>query len=385
MKPFVSFIIPAYNSEKTIQKCLNSILGQNYGLENFEVLVVDNNSTDKTEEMTKKFSHVTLLKEPRQGRSFARNLGASIAKGKFFAFVDSDVFLNKEWLSLLVSDFFKETIGGGQGRIIPCNYDGQEKLNDFRIRQQNDDTKGTNIILDLMYAESPMINSAACIYRKEAFEFVGGFDCFLERHEDIDLSKRVSLAGFDLMSNSKAIAEVEYHAEGWFSYFTRSLEEGKTKEAYLQKWAFLSKLIKNSEVEMNNDLQVHQKNSKFLSSGKLIYYQVRDEIIFNLIKGLIFFESYYFLKAINSLFKSVGRLQGKLVIQYKNQPELKINQKLISRFVNVDGKKIPIENELRVVFKDREILYLPNIKTGEFFFVAHFKSIREIFKNSFYE
>lgn len=84
-----SIIIPAYNCENYISKCLESIFNQSY--KNFEVIVVDDCSTDKTFEILKKYTNIKLLSTPvnsRQGT--ARNIGLDVCTGDYILFVDSD-------------------------------------------------------------------------------------------------------------------------------------------------------------------------------------------------------------------------------------------------------------------------------------------------------
>lgn len=88
----VSIIIPVYNAEKYLDKCLKSVLNQTFT--NFEVIVIDDNSTDETNEMASlwavKDDRVRLLKNVGKGVSLARNYGLKNAKGRFVAFLDVD-------------------------------------------------------------------------------------------------------------------------------------------------------------------------------------------------------------------------------------------------------------------------------------------------------
>lgn len=89
----ISFIIPAYNAERTIAQCIESVLKQ--GCEK-EILVVDNGSTDKTREIIRRFP-VKLLIEEKKGAAAARNKGLREANGNYIAFIDSDVVLPESW------------------------------------------------------------------------------------------------------------------------------------------------------------------------------------------------------------------------------------------------------------------------------------------------
>lgn len=100
--PYFSIIIPAYNSGETLKLLLDSLNDSNY--RNFEVIVVDDGSTDKTLSVLSKFK---VIKQRHQGAGAARNTGAKIARGEILVFVDSDVVLFKDTLSELVKSFKK--------------------------------------------------------------------------------------------------------------------------------------------------------------------------------------------------------------------------------------------------------------------------------------
>ena len=101
----ISIIVPAYNAEKTIKRCLDSLIDQDYS--NIEILVIDDGSSDNTydivEEYRKKNSNITLVHQNNQGVSVARNKGLEIATGDYVMFVDSDDSLNPGTCSLLMN------------------------------------------------------------------------------------------------------------------------------------------------------------------------------------------------------------------------------------------------------------------------------------------
>jgi glycosyltransferase involved in cell wall biosynthesis len=100
MEPRVSIIIPVYNGEKTLKQCLSSVLEQDF--ENYEVIVVDNNSTDKTKQIIKEFQKenekVMYFFEREEGRGAARNTGEKEAKGEIILMTDSDCIVPGEWI-----------------------------------------------------------------------------------------------------------------------------------------------------------------------------------------------------------------------------------------------------------------------------------------------
>lgn len=108
--PFISIILPTYNNEATLNNCLNGIFIQDY--DNFEVLVIDGSSTDKTLEISKKYK-VKILNNPHRIEERARVLGIKKSKGEILCFIDADnIITEKDWLTKMVAPFKnKEIIG----------------------------------------------------------------------------------------------------------------------------------------------------------------------------------------------------------------------------------------------------------------------------------
>lgn len=105
----VSVIIPAFNEEATIGRCLRSL--QQQTLKDQEIIVIDDGSTDKTRKIVRQFP-VKLLKQSHLGPGRARNLGARAARGEILIFVDADMTFDKKFLEKLIEPIIKkETIG----------------------------------------------------------------------------------------------------------------------------------------------------------------------------------------------------------------------------------------------------------------------------------
>lgn len=97
----VSIVIPVYNSSKTIEKTLESVLSQDY--QNLEIIIVNDGSTDNTEEILKKYENkIKYLYQKNSGVSFARNLGFSKSVGKYIQYLDSDDLLARGKISTQV-------------------------------------------------------------------------------------------------------------------------------------------------------------------------------------------------------------------------------------------------------------------------------------------
>jgi len=99
----ISIIIPAYNEERYLARCLDSIAAQT--VRPYEVLVVDNNSTDKTVRIAQKYPFVKLLHESRQGRVYAQEAGFAAAQGGLLARTDADAVFAPDWTERVAAYF----------------------------------------------------------------------------------------------------------------------------------------------------------------------------------------------------------------------------------------------------------------------------------------
>ena len=101
--PLISLIIPCYNAEQTLEKCLNSVIHQSYN--NLEIIIVDDGSTDRTSEIYNKFQskdeRIKILRQENFGVSKARNKGVTAATGEYICFVDSDDWVELDYCSQL--------------------------------------------------------------------------------------------------------------------------------------------------------------------------------------------------------------------------------------------------------------------------------------------
>jgi glycosyltransferase involved in cell wall biosynthesis len=102
----VSIIIPVYNEEDYLAACLDAVAAQT--VKPFEVIVVDNNCTDKTAEIARKYPFVRLITEKQQGTVFARNAGFRAAEGDILGRIDADTRIPKDWVARVVKLFNKE-------------------------------------------------------------------------------------------------------------------------------------------------------------------------------------------------------------------------------------------------------------------------------------
>jgi len=140
----VSLIIPVYNGEKTLSDCLNSVLNQTYN--NYEVIVVDNNSTDKTKEIIANYqsnnSNIRYVFEPERKRGAARNSGERKALGDIILMTDSDCIVPSDWITRMIEPVIKnecDSVQGSQTDITDNYWSRQEQIR-YLEREKNTHT-----------------------------------------------------------------------------------------------------------------------------------------------------------------------------------------------------------------------------------------------------
>lgn len=179
----VSVVIPAYNEEKYIKNCIESLLSQDYEGE-YEIIVVDNGSTDRTLEILKNYP-IKVIIEPRKGIAFARQTGFINASGDIILSTDADTIVPKNWIRKYVEEFEKDKeLVGINGPIEFKEIFNFTSLI-FKIF--------TPFILKIekLIRGNVSFTGANFAVKKDAFLKIGGFNTNFETGEDIDLGNRL--------------------------------------------------------------------------------------------------------------------------------------------------------------------------------------------------
>ncbi len=143
MSPKISIIIPSYNEEKKISRCLDSVMNQTFS--DFEVLCVDDGSNDKTFDIIKKYSEkdsrIIPMKNPNKGVSSARNFGIENAKGDYIGFVDSDDFIQPQ-----MYEFLYKAVTENNCDFSVCRYKKTSEFIQKKFEYKTDTFKPENFI-----------------------------------------------------------------------------------------------------------------------------------------------------------------------------------------------------------------------------------------------
>lgn len=187
----VSIIIPALNEERMIGRCLSSLAELDFAHEKFEVILVDNGSTDKTLGIARSFQdrlNLRILQKTGVRISGLRNLGAQEAQGTIVAFLDADCLAKRDWLERIVELAPADGVG-----IVGAHYllpDDSSWVGRTWHRYQEAEKSG----------EVSHVPAGDLIMRREDFLRLGGFDETIQTNEDYELCERVRKAGMTVQA-----------------------------------------------------------------------------------------------------------------------------------------------------------------------------------------
>ena len=188
-----SVVIPVLNEERTIRECLQSLANSKLESDRFEVLVVDNGSTDETVQIASSFAcrlSLAIITKPGVTIAALRNAGAAAARGRVLAFLDADCCAPAEWLELAAATVEKEGGLVGGPYTVPPSYNWVAQVWSGRevhtFRGARSYLHGGNLIV-----------------RRCDFLAVSGFDEALQTNEDFEFCQRARSAGFRISAFSE--------------------------------------------------------------------------------------------------------------------------------------------------------------------------------------
>ncbi|MEW6442459.1 MAG: glycosyltransferase [bacterium] len=188
--PKVSVVVCAFNAERTMDACLVSLQGLNYP--NYEVVVVNDGSTDGTLEIARRYRDVRIIDQENQGLSVARNAGITAARGEIVAFTDSDCTADPDWLTYIVAKMLSSHLSAvGGPNLCPR----EETLVPACVAVSPGGP--TYVLLNDEVAEH--IAGCNMAFRRSALLEINGFDAlFRAAADDVDLCWRLQNAGYTI-------------------------------------------------------------------------------------------------------------------------------------------------------------------------------------------
>ncbi len=192
----ISFVIPAYNEEKYLGACLASVTEQikQHPETGFEIIVVNNASTDKTREVAEKFEGVKIVDEPKKGLVAARNAGFKACSGELIANIDSDSILTPGWIARVLTEFKNnKNLAAYSGPFI---YYDLPVIVDLGIWIYYYFGFLSHLLNQYVLRVGALLQGGNIVMSREYFNKIGGYNLKLVFWgEDIDLARRLSKVG----------------------------------------------------------------------------------------------------------------------------------------------------------------------------------------------
>jgi GT2 family glycosyltransferase len=211
--PRISVVVASYNGARTLKWCLDSLQRLNYP--DYEVILVDDGSTDATQQIVSLFPMVRCIKHEKNfGLSVARNTGIAAATGEIVAFTDSDCRADEDWLYYLASSLVgSEFSGAGGPNLLPPE--------DSRVATAVMVSPGGPAHVMLTDQEAEHVPGCNMAFYKSALDQIGGFDpIFTKAGDDVDVCWRLQQAG----------CKIGFSASAFVWHYRRS-----TVRAYLKQ------------------------------------------------------------------------------------------------------------------------------------------------------
>ena len=263
--PKISVIIPVYNKEKTLKQCLSSVLNQTY--KNYEVIIVDNNSNDKSKEIIREFGKknkkMRYLFESKISRGAARRKGGVNAKGEIILMIDSDCIVPKNWIKEIIEPIIKYKQVAVQGMIKPT------VLNYWSRHIQEENKKSIKKMLK--EGEFNWLRTGNFAIKRSVLRDVGYTNPDLVYAEDEELMVKLRLKNYKLYFKNTVV--FHDYPKNPLELFKKKFKYGewtsKIRKMYGdKKWVFLP------ETPVNHLRYILGITSDLLSLNKDIWYNL---------------------------------------------------------------------------------------------------------------
>lgn len=229
MKQFVTGIIPCYNEEKFIAKCLDSVVANDYPKENLEIIVIDGMSIDRTREIineyAKKFPFIKILDNPKKYQVSAVNIGIKNARGDIIVRMDAHATYKSTYITKCVKYLieYNADCTGGMWKILPEN--DSIIANAIVLILANPFGTGNSYFKIGIKKPREVDTVFGGCYRKEIFEELGFLNENLVGSEDFEFNSRLKRAGKKIVLFSDIIA-FYYPKSRLFDFLRHNIRDG---------------------------------------------------------------------------------------------------------------------------------------------------------------
>lgn len=242
----VSVVIPAYNAEQTLDSCLRAFTRQTVPSDSFEVIVVDDGSTDRTAEIAQQFP-IRYLHQENRGPASARNNGAAASKGDILLFTDSDCIPASHWIEEMTKPFRQKDVMAVKGA--------------YRTRQKEIVARFAQIEFEERFSllekagKTDMVDTYSAGYRRHIFQELNGFDTRfpVANNEDTELSYRMAALQLKMVFTPRAIVYHLGHPDSVLKYARLKFSRGYWRMAVYRQ--FPEKMLRDTYTPKSLKLQ----------------------------------------------------------------------------------------------------------------------------------
>ncbi|MFB9079573.1 glycosyltransferase family 2 protein [Flavobacterium procerum] len=270
---FFSVIIPLYNKENFIESTIKSVLAQSF--QDFEIIIVNDGSTDKSEERIKNFNdnRIVYFSKENGGASSARNYGIAKAKGDFITFLDADDY----WYPDFLKTMFINSKAFPEQKVFSASIEFETSKK--TITAQYSISKTNEKIEIVNYFKASLKETVLCtscaVFHKTVFEKAGNFDTKIKSGQDTDLWIRIGLV-YPIVFSWKILARYVYDSASlsknsnfiyekmYFSKFTSAEKENPDLKKFLDlnrfSLAVKSKIAGKKELFKKYSSEIDSRN-----------------------------------------------------------------------------------------------------------------------------
>jgi len=275
MIPAISIVVPVFNAEKYLSRCIDSILNQY--VKNIEIILVNDGSTDKSADICNKYAikHGDLIKvihQKNQGVSAARNEGIKIAKGKYISFIDSDDWVDKEMYAEILEIFnkqnvdfvkcsakriYKDRVEATPNPMEPGYYDRDKIIKEIYPR----------MIISNKLATNAIVSASTCVYNLDIIRKNNiFFNQDIKHFEDL-------LFNINIIINSNSFYYMK--DDYFYNYFCNG--ESVTQKFDFNKWKYFKKSKNAIESFLIGNNYIHEfKHQIDLFTINLAYIAIQE-------------------------------------------------------------------------------------------------------------